>query len=213
MRVTVQPAPDLFGRGGPASFRSPPLASSGSSVTGLKMVMVGSMVLYTLEFKSELRKSWKINVKVDPMKFSGNSVKPGGVSCREYKGETKSVKRIQRLYVHISLSSPLTLTHSLTLTLPLSFLFSYLSPSLSLSLSSRTFWNEVYNEFKKGSSHDSSPCVWGITLDSLAPQQEQENGPPSPSRQVLKKKDAFCGNHGSAGYANRSFVSRWLFVC
>ena len=28
MRVTVQPAPDLFGRGGPASFRSPPLASS-----------------------------------------------------------------------------------------------------------------------------------------------------------------------------------------
>ena len=39
----------------------------------------------------------KTNVKVDQIKSGGSSVEPGGVSCREYKGETKSVKRIQSM--------------------------------------------------------------------------------------------------------------------
>ena len=36
-------------------------------------------------------------MNVNPIKESGIAVKPGGISCREYSGETKSVKRIQGL--------------------------------------------------------------------------------------------------------------------
>ena len=34
---------------------------------------------------------------INLIKESGIAVKPGGISCREYSGETKSVKRIQGL--------------------------------------------------------------------------------------------------------------------
>ena len=36
-------------------------------------------------------------MNVNLIKESRIAVKPGGISCREYSGETKSVKRIQGL--------------------------------------------------------------------------------------------------------------------
>ena len=60
------------------------------NVSDLKVVVVGNVRQYILESEIKLQ-----TMNVNLIKESGIAVKPGGISCREYSGETKSVKRIQ----------------------------------------------------------------------------------------------------------------------